>query len=78
MTIGGYFINDFDEYFYWWILVFINGYYISAFNGYSINGFDEYFIGGYWCLLKVIILMFLMIILLFILMNILLVDIGAY
>jgi hypothetical protein len=31
MISGGYFIND-----YWWILVVINGYYIS---GYFINGY---------------------------------------
>jgi len=26
-------------------------------SGYLINGYDGYFIGGYWCLLMVIILM---------------------
>jgi hypothetical protein len=54
--------------FYWWILVFINGYYIS---GYWLVGC--YSIGGYWCLLMVIILVAIGW-----LVVILLVDIGVY
>ncbi len=30
---------------------------LMVINDYYINSFDEYFIGGYWCLLTIIILM---------------------